>query len=91
MAKRRKFTGQFKAQVAHEALRGDPTVAGDCREAPGAPEPGEPLEASPGQAPDGQDGPGDDLQAPCTSQPHPQPPVCPYLLSSMTIDRPSQV
>ncbi|MEZ5675684.1 MAG: DDE-type integrase/transposase/recombinase [Thalassovita sp.] len=46
----------------------------------------------PSRAPsDGEDGAGGNLQAPRTSQPHPQHPVFPYLLRKMKIDRPNQV
>ena len=45
MRRRRRFSGDLKAKVALEALRGDRTAAGDCLEAPGSSEPGEHMEA----------------------------------------------
>ena len=43
---RRRFTAQFKAKVAMEALRGDPHDPGDRSQARGSSESGERLEAA---------------------------------------------
>src|SRR3990167_4905290 len=53
MTTRRRFTGEFKARVALEALRGDKTGPGDRLETQGASEPGEHLEAPSGRWPIG--------------------------------------
>ena len=45
MTTRRRFTPDFKAKVALEALRGDRTIQGDSGQTQGAPEPGKHLEA----------------------------------------------
>ena len=44
-SKRRRFSGELKAKVALEALRGDRDASGDRLAAPGPPEPGKRLEA----------------------------------------------
>ena len=44
MTKRRKFSDQFKAKVALEALRGDRTIPRDCSKAQGASKSGEHVE-----------------------------------------------
>ena len=45
MTNRRRFTAEFKARVALEALRGDKTIQQIRGQAQGASEPGEGLEA----------------------------------------------
>ena len=46
MVTRRRFTADFKARVALEALRGRQDDPGDCDEAQGSSEPSEHMEAS---------------------------------------------
>ena len=41
MSKRRRFSGELKAKIALEALRGDRTLQEIALEAPGSSEPGE--------------------------------------------------
>ena len=46
MKRRRRFSGDLKAKVALEALRGDRTLQEIGLEAPGSSEPGEHMEAA---------------------------------------------
>ena len=46
MSKRRRFSGELKAKIALEALRGDRTLQESRLEAPGSSESGERVEAS---------------------------------------------
>ena len=48
MATRRRYTGEFKAKVSLEALRGNKTIQGDSSAAQGSSEPSERLEAASG-------------------------------------------
>ena len=81
MTKRRRFTAEFKARVALDALRGDKTIQEIA--AKGRVHRVRRLMRLMGLSAI--------YQAPRTSQPHPAHRIYPYLLTGMAIDRPNHV